>query len=290
MPFCTSALEERVGPLGRTSISVASTTPSGCRVAGRGPRRRAGTSLSVVNLPFHFGLRGAADALAVHDELIALSATPRSLQMFQRPGGCGRKCRPSCRRRRCPEDHPQCAIAGLHGNSLTRARMSSMSKTSMPARRPALAFVGELLRDPEARLLAPTISCTPSVQPGMTSSRRNVAGSPRVDRAVEHLAVGRPARVVDRHAALFGRVLRAGAGLRAPCRPGPTRSSSRPRAARPRRPGRRFGDGDDLEQLDVEHQHALRAARPALDRRAPAESRSGASRRRPSAARPRPSP
>ena len=50
-----------------------------------------------------------------------------------------------------------------------------------------------------ARFSPATISCTPSPQPLMTRLTGNVlAALPRV-RAVEHLAVGRPARVVDGH-------------------------------------------------------------------------------------------
>ena len=115
---------------------------------------------------------------------------------------------------------------------------SSTSNTSMPFGRPRLALGRPAPRESRSRRFSPaTISCTPSVQPAMTRSSGNVAGLPRRDRAVEHLAVGRPARVVDRDDVVVRRMLVAGARREHLATRGRTRSSRRRPAARRRRRG-----------------------------------------------------
>ena len=98
--------------------------------------------------------------------------------------------------------------------------------------RARVVAVGERLRESRSASsrLRPSAARLRS-SPVMTPSSGKVAGSPRVDRAVEHLAVGGPAGVVHRRPGLLAlRVSRAGARLSAPCRPGRSRSSSRRRA------------------------------------------------------------
>ena len=88
-----------------------------------------------------------------------------------------------------------------------------MSNTSIPRGAPALPSYASRCGI-QKRVFSPsTISCTPSVQPGITSSRPNVAGCVADDGAVEHLAVGRPARVVHGDVAGRSRMVRAGARL-----------------------------------------------------------------------------
>ena len=66
----------------------------------------------------------------------------------------------------------------------------------------------------QKRIFSPsTITCTPSVQPGITPFSGNVAGSPRCHRAVEHLPVGGPARVVHLDLAVGRRLARAVPGF-----------------------------------------------------------------------------
>ena len=156
--------------------------------------------------------------------------------------------------------------------------ISSMSKTSMPYGA-LLALVGELLGNPEAGLLAfehQLQAFGPAGDHAVEREGRRLAAH---DRAVEHLAVGRPAGVVHRHLAvrLADAVRRCPAS--APCRRGRSPSSSRRPAAPSRRPARASGCRAARCRT-----RACPSARARPCRRAPPESRAGASRRAPSAA------
>ena len=82
--------------------------------------------------------------------------------------------------------------------TLVRLFSSSTSNTSIPVG-VLLALVGEALGNPEARLLALDHQLHAFGPARDHAVSGNVAGSPRDDRAVEHLPVGRPAGVVHRH-------------------------------------------------------------------------------------------
>ena len=125
-----------------------------------------------------------------------------------------------------------------------------------PVRR-LLAFVGELLGDPETGLFAfehQLQTLGPARDHVIEAEGRRLAAH---HRAVEHLSVGRPAGVVHGHF-----------GVR-PWMPSPdtlrqylVRQAARRRLGIGRRRlhvGRRAGG--DVDQLDVEHQHPLRLAR-----------------------------
>ena len=117
--------------------------------------------------------------------------------------------------------------------------ISSTSNTSMPFRRFALSLVGERLGNPEAALFADDHQLH-AFGPARRSRGRagRSTGLPRVTRAVEHLAVGRPAGVVDGDQVVCAR----DASLPVPgfttLDASPRRSSRRRRAALPRRAAR----------------------------------------------------
>jgi len=118
-------------------------------------------------------------------------------------------------------------------------------------------LVRQVLRNPEARLLAldhQLKSLGPSLDHAVQRERDRHAAR---DGAVKHLSVRRPSCVVDRHRAARAGMSRAGAGLDDFIREAAWRLL---RIRRRRLHVDGSGDARDRNQLDIEHERALRLA------------------------------